>query len=482
MSGVVSAGVISGGLVLLGLTYQSNVPLAIQYWALPLAFFLMAAGANMLFLVLMSLSYEMKTYDTAKAPFITSLFTSCMGLSALIPYLFRVIYSSWSAPLNAIVFVFAALLLVPCLALSWFLAPAPPPKDQQQSDRTDNKAVNNRQAAPDIPVDVELVGKEAATADADGNQRDGSLTESLLSNERTQQPPHKNEDRAAGSCENPKGAEENTKEEKTIDNKSNNRKDTPCQNDAPNTAGNTTVCAAASSSSSSLAASTPSTTAPPSTGSIWQDLLSYPMISCAVCFSLQLLHNNFFLSTVNDQAEWISGSNSHTADTLNTAFTIMLPIESFPLNFLTGKLLSGQTGQKTSWRGWAALLTLSLVWTTMSVIRVPNLQYATYTIYLLYRLLIFVNLYHFVSEYFADFRKLGYLAYGAMSLAGVLTYTMPLINKIAVDVFNSDYTVVNLCLGAAECAGCLWMLRLTRPRVAYMKPSDAESARAVQIA
>lgn len=153
----------------------------------------------------------------------------------------------------------------------------------------------------------------------------------------------------------------------------------------------------------------------------------------------------------------------------------MLATVSFPINFLTGKLLSGQPGQKTSWRGWTAIMILSLIWTSMSVVRLPDLQYATYAFFLFYRLLIFVNLYHFVGEYFPDPKKFGYLAYGSISLAGALTYTAPLINKLAVNVFHSDFTVVNMCLGGVEVICCLVMIRFTWPGHAYARLSNAES-------
>lgn len=126
-----STSLIIFGFTLLGFTYPSSVPLAIQYWSIPIAFTGIALGGTMLFLCLITYSFDMRKVAASKASFVTSLITASNGLSAMVPYIFCLLYYHMDLSFRTIVLGFAAVIALPCIAMSWFIvAPADPEPEE----------------------------------------------------------------------------------------------------------------------------------------------------------------------------------------------------------------------------------------------------------------------------------------------------------------------------------------------------------------
>jgi hypothetical protein len=173
-----------------------------------------------------------------------------------------------------------------------------------------------------------------------------------------------------------------------------------------------------------------------------KELLTFPMITAVIVLCIQGLSSNFFMSTVLEQAQWLTG-NYEKALELNNVFAVLLSIVGVITCPIFG-IICDNIGIISS---YVLLNFLALVWIISGLIPSVYAQYVTYTAFLSWRLFLFVMMSNWIfSTYPREVTSRLYTICLTCSGLNQLIAT-PLLNYIVVHYLKS-YFIVNVVMGS----------------------------------
>lgn len=178
--------------------------------------------------------------------------------------------------------------------------------------------------------------------------------------------------------------------------------------------------------------------------------------------TIVLLHLNFFLATVRDQAFDIAQSNHEAGETLSMAFSIMLPVIGGLGGIFFGFLLNRFK--------IAAIVVhniLNVTWVVCCMIPVWQLQFVTYFAYCIWRICCFVIWGDFVLNRFQETGMQMTIYTSIFSFAGTIDTVCSLVLvRLVAYQFGGHFLYANLGMGIANIVAsiCFAALVIARER------------------
>ncbi|KAJ6253752.1 protein fmp42 [Anaeramoeba flamelloides] len=161
------------------------------------------------------------------------------------------------------------------------------------------------------------------------------------------------------------------------------------------------------------------------------------------------LEQNFFISTLNEQAVWIVGSNKAQTEKLIIYFSFVLPCAGFPVSLILSYILrpemSNGKQKGKSYRAYIIITLLNILFTIFSVIKNYYLQYPAYLFFVVWRVAYWIAIPNNLQELY----PVNWITIYAMvsSLSGLSGSLLPSINSLVYSVWKGNFFYINLIWG-----------------------------------
>jgi hypothetical protein len=164
----------------------------------------------------------------------------------------------------------------------------------------------------------------------------------------------------------------------------------------------------------------------------------------SMCMSMLSMY--FYLSTVPDQLKVLTSDSNEVVKQIYT-LSILLPVAGTIASIVIG-FIKGAFSEKPQIT-FFILFVLNFLWTGLSLIPNSGTQYATMTVFVIWRISVFVVFFdHIISRYPKDCSFTLYSL--GLTLAGLTTISSSGLNALVEYGLNGNFFLVNLCLGIAN--------------------------------
>lgn len=186
----------------------------------------------------------------------------------------------------------------------------------------------------------------------------------------------------------------------------------------------------------------------------WMEMISLRFILFAIGFSLQFISNIFYFSTLMEHTEELIGKN----ETLKhmTVFSVLLPINGVFSSIFFGYL----TDKIPLWLNYSFYILITISYTILGQIKIANLQYFTYFLFLLKNYLTYVFLTSLIFNLYS-YEIASRIFTAIMSIGGLLGFFVYLLNYLVSQKIITFFWM-NISLGIASVLGTLLMIIMSR--------------------
>jgi MFS family permease len=179
----------------------------------------------------------------------------------------------------------------------------------------------------------------------------------------------------------------------------------------------------------------------------WRHIFTIKFLGISFGFSLQVLSNSYYISTVYDQLVLLS-MDPRVATRFSEIFSIMFPIGGVASSILLGYACD----QMSHTQVYVLHIMLTVLSTLFASLKNLNLQIMTFILFIMKNYFTYISLGNVIYRIYDEGSSSRMFSF-AMSLAGIVGFSTSLMNWITLNVLEGNHVIMGAILCGTSCLG-----------------------------